>query len=102
MVSFDTLKAQQELKASGFDENQANAVVNILSLSVNTDNLVTKDEFNYKFKELDTKIQHLEDKLDTKITTEILKLQNNLYKVMGGGLVAACGVILASMRMMLN
>jgi hypothetical protein len=183
MVSFDTLKAQQELKAknpltqtentafvrgffarqeeffllcrsqrkknstqycrktiasavfeavstgsSGFDENQANAVVNILALSVNVDNLVTKDEFNNKIndldkkiddkfnildkkidskineldKKIDSKMQHLEDKFDSKLTLEITKLQNNLFKLVGGGLIATCGVILTVTRLMLR
>lgn len=69
-MAFDTLKAVKELKAAGFEEAQAEAMVGAFGLAV-SDNTASK-----------TDVQHVSDEM------QIIKSDIKLLKWMNGAILA--------------
>ncbi len=91
MPVFDTLKAVKSLKAAGFDDLQAEAVVSTVGSAV-AENLVTKAD-------LDATLRRAFEPMVTKeyLQSELQRLQQSLQQKMtirlGGMLIAGIGAL---------
>lgn len=56
-ITFDTLQATQKLKAAGYNEQQAEAVIRVLADA--HENLITREHFDAKFAVMEVKIDKL-------------------------------------------
>ena len=67
-TAFDTLKAAKRLKDAGLEENQAEALVEVIGSTL-TENLATKDDLAAVEERLDGKISAVEERLNGKIAS---------------------------------
>ncbi len=98
MPVFDTLKAVKSLKAAGFDELQAEAVVSTVGSAV-AENLVTKADLDAAKAEFDATLRRALEPMVTKeyLQWELQHLQQSLQQKMtirlGGMLIAGFGAL---------
>ncbi len=94
-ITFDTLGAKRILTDAGFEDKPAIAVVDVAHKSV-SENVATKEDI------ADLKVDHVNLKLDLKGDMADLKVGiANLKVHMTLGLLAATGIIIAAMGVMI-
>ena len=81
-MASDTLSISKELRAAGFNEQQADALAT--HLAATPSNLVTKEDLAIEVARLDHKIE-----------AEIHQLESRLLLRLGSGLAVATGLVLA-------
>ena len=80
MTSFDTLKAAKSLQDAGFETQQAEAVVGMVTYAL-TEGLATKDdvrELHSGLEALENKVAALDSKIDNSIAALDSKIDNGL------------------------
>jgi hypothetical protein len=96
IITFDTLKFVETLKASGFDEKQAKAVSTAFSdtQEVQLDSLSTKRDL----KELELVMKHDIKELELSVNFKIEQLRNDMVRWQIGISVATIGILFALLR----
>ena len=80
MVNFDTLKASHRLRDAGFEEKQADALVNAFAQDIGA-NLATKDDIALLLKEMASRDEAIRKDMASEITAvrqEIATLRNEM------------------------
>ena len=100
-VALDTLEISKRLKAAGFDDAQAEALVGVLRESREADlsRLATKDELRATKDELKAEINRLEAAMNSgfaALRAEMEILRRDITIRLGGMIVVATGVLLAA------
>ena len=85
-VIFDTLKAAQELRKTGFEDRQAEAVVETISKAV-SETVATKADLQLLEQSVDSRFEQMEIKVDA--------LENKIVIKLGGLMVTMIFVLLA-------
>ena len=88
-MASDTLSISKDLRAAGFDEQQADALAT--HLAATPSNLVTKEDLTLEVSRLDHKI----DRVESRLRSEMHQLESRLLLRLGGGLAVATGLVLA-------
>ena len=88
-MASDTLSISRDLRAAGFDEQQADALAT--HLAATPSNLVTKEDLTLEVSRLDHKI----DRVESRLRSEMHQLESRLLLRLGGGLAVATGLVLA-------
>ena len=95
-MASDTLSISKDLRAAGFDEQQADALAT--HLAATPSNLVTKEDLTLEVSRLDLKIDKVQSKIDqveSRLRSEMHQLESRLLLRLGGGLAVATGLVLA-------
>ena len=90
-MASDTLSISKDLRAAGFNEQQADALAT--HMAAMPTNLVTKEDLALAVSRLDHKIDQVESKLESRIE----QVESRLLLRLGAGLAVAVGLILAGM-----
>ena len=89
-VTFDTLKAAQELRKTGFEEQQAEAVVTTISKAMN-ETVATKADLKLFQQSVDSRF----DTLEKSLRQDMAALENRLILKLGGLMVTMTFLLLA-------
>ena len=99
-MASDTLSISKDLRAAGFDEQQADALA--MHMAAFPQNLVTKEDLTLEASRLDHKIDQAESRLEAKIEQVESKLEAEMHRTesrlllrLGAGLAVAAGLVLA-------
>ena len=88
-MASDTLSISKDLRAAGFDEQQADVLAT--HMAAKPSNLVTKEDLAHAVSRLDHKIDQVESRLEA----EMHKTESRLLLRLGAGLAVAAGLVLA-------
>lgn len=88
-MASDTLSISKDLRAAGFDEQQADALA--MHMAAFPQNLVTKEDLTLEAARLDHKIDQAESRLEA----EMHRTESRLLLRLGAGLAVAAGLVLA-------
>ena len=96
-VTFDTLKAAQELRKTGFEDRQAEAVVTTISKAMN-ETVATKADLQLLRSDFELLRQYVDSRFDTleqSLRQEMAALENRLIIKLGGLMVTMTFLLLA-------
>ena len=103
-VTFDTLKAAQELRKTGFEDRQAEAVVTTISkamsetVATKADLQLVRSDFELLRSEFESLRQHVDsrfDALEKSFRQEMAALENKIILKLGGLIVTMTFLLLA-------
>ena len=89
-VTFDTLKAAQELRKTGFEDRQAEAVVTTISKAM-SETVATKADMELLRQSVDSRF----DALEKSFRQEMTALENKIILKLGGLMVTMTFLLLA-------
>ena len=103
-VIFDTLKAAQELRKTGFEDRQAEAVVETISKAVSetvatkADLQLLRSEFEMQLQSVDSRFDKVDSRFDTlekSLRQDMAAQENRIVIKLGGLMVTMIFVLLA-------
>lgn len=99
-TAFDTLDAARRLKAAGIEADQAEAIVEVMSHSVNQ--LVTVERFEARIDSVRTELLARIDAVQTELLARIDAIRAELRAEISRSLLIAVGVMIGANALMLT